>query len=410
MPQENRYITRHYWLSAEVGQYNVPRFRFKETQNTGEILPNTRIGSVTASTESDQGKYLNSIEISVAGRPLGEVARVRVEESSEKALKLAVDLGFPCRSAHPLIEEEIRGAVQADLGVETVDIELATRVRRHAVQRNLSPITGVRNLIAVASGKGGVGKSTVAANIALALSAEGASVGVLDADIYGPSQIQMLGLGGKVPESDDGKTMLPLRAHGLQVMSMGALVPADQPMIWRGPMVTSALSQLVTQTDWSDLDYLIVDMPPGTGDIQLTLAQQIPVSGSIIVTTPQDIATLDARKGLAMFRKVNIPVFGVIENMATHICSNCGHEEAIFGTGGAEKIVEDFDVELLGRLPLDARIREQTDSGKPTVVAEPDSAIAQDYRQAAWRIGAAQAAERVDHSAKFGPIVVEPSR
>ncbi len=376
----------------------------------GEILPNTSTGSVTLSTNSDLAKFLNSIELSVAGRPLGEVAVARVVDSAGTRIEVAVELGFPCRSAHAGIEQAIRDALGREFGAGDVRVALTTRVRRHGVQRNLKPIPGVRNLIAIASGKGGVGKSTVAANIALALAAEGGSVGVLDADIYGPSQTQMLGLVGQVPDSKDGKTMLPLRAYGLQVMSMGALVGADQPMVWRGPMVTSALSQLATQTNWEDLDYLIVDMPPGTGDIQLTLAQQIPVSGSVIVTTPQDIATLDARKGLAMFRKVNIPVFGVIENMATHICSNCGHEEAIFGAGGADKIVRDFDVPLLGRLPLDAKIREQTDAGKPTVVAEPDSAIAQAYREAAWRIGAAQAAERIDHSAKFGPIVVEPAK
>jgi ATP-binding protein involved in chromosome partitioning len=365
---------------------------------------------VTLSTESDQAKFLNSIEISIAGRRLGEIARVTDVVVDGARLKAAVELGFPCASAHDEIIAEIEVAARNGLGVDDVDIELSTRIRRHGVQRNLQPIPGVRNLIAVASGKGGVGKSTVAANLALALAGEGASVGILDADIYGPSQTQMLGLVGKVPDSEDGKTMLPLRAHGLQVMSMGALVEADQPMVWRGPMVTSALSQLATQTNWDNLDYLIVDMPPGTGDIQLTLAQQIPVSGSVIVTTPQNIATLDARKGLAMFRKVNIPVFGVIENMAMHICSNCGHAEAIFGEGGAEKIVEDFGTHLMGRLPLDSRIREQTDSGKPTVVAEPDSAIAQAFREAAWRIGAAQAAERVDHSGKFGPIVVEPAK
>ncbi len=325
-------------------------------------------------------------------------------------MKLSIELGFPCDSAHDVIRDEVRSAVAREYGIDDVEIGFSTRVRRHGVQRNLQPLPGVRNLIAIASGKGGVGKSTVAANIALALSAEGASVGVLDADIYGPSQIQMLGLLGKAPETEDGKSMLPLRAYGLQVMSMGALVGADQPMVWRGPMVTSALNQLATQTAWEDLDYLIVDMPPGTGDIQLTLSQQIPVSGSVVVTTPQDIATLDARKGLAMFRKVNIPVFGVIENMATHICSNCGHEDAIFGEGGAEKIVADFDVPLLGRLPLAATIREQADSGMPTVVAEPDSAIARAYREAAWRIGAAQAAERVDHSAKFGSIKVEEAK
>ena len=365
---------------------------------------------MTLSTESDQAKFLNSIEISVVGRRLGDVARIKEAGIDDLRLKAVIELGFPCAHAHESIREDIEVAARSELGVDHVDLELSTHIRRHGVQRNLQPIPGVRNLIAVASGKGGVGKSTVAANIALALAGEGASVGVLDADIYGPSQTQMLGLVGKVPDSKDGKTMLPLRAHGLQVMSMGALVEADQPMVWRGPMVTSALTQLATQTNWDDLDYLIVDMPPGTGDIQLTLAQSIPVSGSVIVTTPQNIATLDARKGLAMFRKVNIPVFGVIENMATHICSNCGHEEAIFGEGGAEKIVEDFDTRLLGRLPLDARIREQTDAGNPTVVAEPESTIAQSYREAAWRIGAAQAAERVDHSSKFGPIVVEPSK
>ncbi len=361
---------------------------------------------MTVSTDSNKAKFLNSIEISIVERPLSEIGRVRGVETAEKRLKAAIELGFPCRSAIDTVKDDIASAVAAEFGLDA-DITVSTKIRRHGVQRNLQPIPGIKNLIAVASGKGGVGKSTVAVNIALALSAEGANVGVLDADIYGPSQPQMLGLVGKFPESEDGKTMLPLRAHGLQMMSIGALVDADQPMVWRGPMVTSALNQLANQTNWDDLDYLIVDMPPGTGDIQLTLAQQIPVSGSVIVTTPQNIATLDARKGLAMFRKVKIPVFGVIENMATHICSNCGHEEAIFGEGGADKIVEDFDVRLLGRLPLDARIREQTDSGKPTVVAEPESAITAAYRQAAWNIGAAQAAERVDHSSKFGNIVVE---
>ena len=328
----------------------------------------------------------------------------------DATLNATIELGFPCKSAHEGIRSDIDAALRAETGLKAGKIVLTTRIIRHAVQRNLKPIPGVKNLIAVASGKGGVGKSTVAANIALALSAEGASVGVLDADIYGPSQPQMLGIVGQVPETRDGKTMLPLRAHGLQVMSMGALVEADQPMVWRGPMVTSALNQLATQTSWENLDYLIVDMPPGTGDIQLTLSQQIPVSGSVIITTPQNIATLDARKGLAMFRKVSIPVFGVIENMATHICSNCGHEDAIFGTGGAQQIVEDFGVRLLGRLPLDSRIREQADSGTPTMVAEPDSAIAAAYRQAAWNLSAAQAAERVDHSAKFGNIVVEEAK
>jgi ATP-binding protein involved in chromosome partitioning len=362
------------------------------------------------STESNQAKFLNSIKISAIGRPLGQVARIRDVEVADNGLKASVEFGFACAGLHDAIREEVTDIVRDDLGVDDVNLEFSTKIRKHAVQRNLQPLPGVKNLIAVASGKGGVGKSTVAANVALALAGEGATVGVLDADIYGPSQVQMLGLGGKVPDSEDGKTMIPLRAHGVQVMSMGALVDADQPMVWRGPMVTSALNQLATQTNWDDLDYLIVDMPPGTGDIQLTLAQQIPVTGSVVVTTPQTIATLDARKGLQMFRKVSIPVFGVIENMATHICSNCGHEEAIFGSGGGDGIVTDFGVPLLARLPLDASIREQTDSGKPTVVAEPDSAVAQAFREAAWRIGAAQAAEKVDHSSKFGPIVVEPGK
>ena len=407
MPHRVKHITRQCWLSANSGHYNVPPILRPWPVLHRGILPNANVRSVTVSTNSEASKFLNSIELSVAGHPLGEVAKIRDLSEDGGAISATVELGFPCASAHAAIREEILSAIEAHPGLQAGEIKLTTRITRHAVQRNLQPIDGVRNVIAVASGKGGVGKSTVSANLALALSAEGASVGVLDADIYGPSQPQMLGTVGQVPESEDGKTMLPLRAHGLQIMSMGALVDADQPMVWRGPMVTSALSQLATQTNWEDLDYLIVDMPPGTGDIQLTLSQQIPVAGSVIVTTPQNIATLDARKGLAMFRKVSIPVLGVIENMATHICSNCGHEDSIFGAGGAEKISADFDVPLLGRLPLDARIREQTDSGTPTMVAEPDSAIALDYRQAAWKLGAALAAERVDHSAKFGNIVVE---
>lgn len=365
---------------------------------------------MTVSTELDVNEYLNSIEISVVKRRLGDVGKVQEVTVDSDFARAKVQLGFPCESAHPLIREQLADALEARTGQAHVEIELDTRIARHAVQANVKRIKGVRNVIAVASGKGGVGKSTVSANIALALAAEGANVGVLDADIYGPSQPHMMGLVGQQPVSEDGKTLLPLRAHGVQVMSIGALVDADQPMVWRGPMVTSALSQLALQTQWQDLDYLIVDMPPGTGDIQLTLAQQIPVSGSVIVTTPQNIATLDARKGLQMFRKVSIPVLGVIENMATHVCSSCGHEDAIFGAGGAETMTADFDVPLLGQLPLDARIREQTDSGTPSVVAEPDSAIARAYREAAWRIGAAQAEQREDHGAKFGNIVVEKAQ
>lgn len=341
------------------------------------------------------------------GRKLGDVARVRAASHSGEVANARIDLGFPCESAHVTVREQLASALQEKTGAASVEIALHTRIIRHAVQGNVKPIKAIKNIIAVASGKGGVGKSTVSANIALALSAEGAAVGILDADIYGPSQPHMMGIVGEQPTSEDGKTMLPLRAHGLQVMSIGALVDPDQPMVWRGPMVTSALSQLTHQTQWRDLDYLIVDMPPGTGDIQLTLAQQVPVSGAVIITTPQNIAAIDARKGLAMFRKVKISVLGIVENMSTHVCSNCGHEESIFGEGGAERISQDFDVRVLGRLPLSSRIREQTDSGTPTLIAEPDSAEAKAYRETAWNIAAAQAAQRPDHSSKFGTIVVE---
>jgi ATP-binding protein involved in chromosome partitioning len=297
--------------------------------------------------------------------------------------------------------------VAADNGHADVEIRLSQRIASHGVQRNLKPLPEVSNIVAVASGKGGVGKSTTAVNIALALAADGAAVGILDADIYGPSQPLMLGLTGQRPTSEDGKTMNPLQAHGLQVMSIGFLIDTDQPMVWRGPMVTSALNQLLSQTRWSGLDYLIVDMPPGTGDIQLTLSQQVPVSGAVIVTTPQDIALLDAKKGLQMFRKVAVPVLGIVENMSTHICRNCGHEEALFGSGGGVRMAKEYEVELLGQLPLDISIREQTDSGSPTVVASPTSPQAAAYRATARRMAAALALRTKDYSRKFPNIVVE---
>jgi len=255
------------------------------------------------------------------------------------------------------------------------------------VQRNLKPMPGIRNIIAVASGKGGVGKSTVAVNLALALKAEGARVGILDADIYGPSQPLMLGSKDR-PTSPDGTRMNPILAHGLQAMSIGFLIDDEQPMIWRGPMVTQALGQLLTETRWDDLDYLVVDLPPGTGDIQLSLSQRMPVSGAVIVTTPQDIALLDARKGLQMFRKVEVAVLGVVENMSTHVCSSCGHEEAIFGAGGGERLAQQYGVELLGQLPLDIRIRQQADGGNPTVAAAPESELARRYRAIARKAAA----------------------
>lgn len=256
------------------------------------------------------------------------------------------------------------------------------RLPSHAVQGELKPLANVRNVIAIGSGKGGVGKSTTAVNLALALAADGLKVGILDADVYGPSVPMMLGLSGR-PDSPDGKSIVPMRAHGVEAMSIGLLVDQDAPMIWRGPMATQALNQLLNDTRWGDLDVLVVDLPPGTGDIQLTMAQKIPVAGAVIVTTPQDIATLDARKALRMFEKVAIPVLGVVENMAVHVCGNCGHAERIFGEGGAKKMSEQYGVPQLGALPLELGIREQGDAGTPIVVAQPHSAAAQAYRDAA---------------------------
>jgi ATP-binding protein involved in chromosome partitioning len=288
-------------------------------------------------------------------------------------------------------------------------VELESDIRAHAVQRNLKPLEQIKNVVAVASGKGGVGKSTVAVNLALAWAAQGAKVGVLDADIYGPSQPLMLGLEGQRPSSADGKHLRPITSHGVAAMSIGFLVDAEQPMVWRGPMVTQALTQLLSETQWGALDYLVVDMPPGTGDIQLTLAQRVPVAGAVIVTTPQDIALADARKGLKMFEKVSVPVLGIVENMSIHVCSSCGHAEHIFGAGGGARMAEQYGVRLLGELPLDAHIREEADSGRPTVVAAPESARAQAYFQMARRTAAALALRTRDRSSVFPKIVVEES-
>jgi ATP-binding protein involved in chromosome partitioning len=327
-------------------------------------------------------------------KPLGDVGRVLSAELSDSVAKIEVQLGFPAKGIEAEIEEGIRNTV----AVDKVELTVTSKITAHGVQRNLKPLANVKNIIAIASGKGGVGKSTTAANVALALAAEGASVGILDADIYGPSQPLMMGIAGQRPTSSDGQSMQPLTAHGVQVMSIGFLIDPDQPMVWRGPMVTSALNQLLNQTQWENLDYLIVDMPPGTGDIQLTLSQQVPVSGAVIVTTPQDIALLDARKGLQMFRKVSVPILGIIENMSAHVCSECGHEEPVFGSGGGEQMAADFEVELIGSLPLDLRIREQTDSGTPSVIAEPDGPNARAYRQAARRMAALLAIQGKDYS------------
>ena len=319
---------------------------------------------------------------------------------------LDIELGYPARSLETGIRASVANAVRALPGVSDVRVNVTSKILSHAVQRGLKVMPNVKNIIAVASGKGGVGKSTTAVNLALALAAEGAKVGLLDADIYGPSQPMMLGVAGR-PQSLDGKTMEPLENHGVQVSSIGFLIDPDEPMVWRGPMVTQALQQLLEQTNWKDIDYLVVDMPPGTGDIQLTLAQKVPVTGAVIVTTPQDIALLDARKGLKMFEKVGIPILGVVENMSTHICSNCGHVEAIFGAGGGEKMCADFHVEFLGKLPLQLSIREQTDSGTPTVVAEPDGAVAAIYKDIARKVAVKVAEQAKDMSAKFPTIVVK---
>jgi len=332
-----------------------------------------------------------------------EARDVRVEGGE---VSVDVELGYPARSQIEPIRRQVVAALRALPGVTNVSANVYQKIVAHSVQRGVKTLHGVKNIIAVASGKGGVGKSTTAVNLALALAAEGASVGMLDADIYGPSQPTMLGITGR-PESRDGKTLEPMEGHGIQASSIGFMIDLDTPMVWRGPMVTQALEQLLRDTNWRDLDYLVIDMPPGTGDIHLTLAQKIPVTGAIIVTTPQDIALIDARKGLKMFEKVGVPILGIVENMAIHVCSNCGHAEHIFGQGGGERMAKDYDIEYLGGLPLDIRIREQADSGKPTVVADPDSEVAAIYRQIARRVAVKIAEKARDMSLKIPSIVVQ---
>jgi ATP-binding protein involved in chromosome partitioning len=321
-------------------------------------------------------------------------------------VRFDIELGYPAKSQISVISEAARAAVAGLAGVAKVEAKVYSKVVAHAVQRGVKLLPNVKNIIAVASGKGGVGKSTTAVNLALALAAEGAQVGILDADIYGPSQPMMMGIHAR-PESLDGKTMEPLENHGVQVSSIGFLIDPDQPMVWRGPMVTQALQQLLEQTNWRDLDYLVIDMPPGTGDIQLTLSQKVPVTGAVIVTTPQDIALLDARKGLKMFEKVGIPILGIVENMSMHICSNCGHAEPIFGEGGGKRMCTEYGVDFLGALPLTMAIREQTDSGKPTVVADPDGKVAEIYREIARKVAIKVADKARDMTSKFPNIVVK---
>ncbi len=315
------------------------------------------------------------------------------------------ELGYPAKSQFAAFRKSLIAAAKSVAGVSNVSVNLSVKIASHSVQRGVQLLPNVKNIIAVASGKGGVGKSTTAVNLALALAAEGASVGLLDADIYGPSQPMMMGIEGR-PESVDGKNMEPMENFGIQVMSIGFLVAQDEAMIWRGPMATQALEQLLRQTNWRDLDYLIVDMPPGTGDIQLTLSQRVPMTGAVIVTTPQDIALLDAKKGIKMFEKVGVPILGIVENMAVHICSNCGHTEHIFGADGGKKMAADYKMDYLGALPLDMQIRLQADNGRPTVVADPDGDVAGIYKAIARKMAITVAAKAKDFSSKFPTIKI----
>jgi ATP-binding protein involved in chromosome partitioning len=359
-----------------------------------------------AISEEQVRAALSRLNDPVTGRDYvsgGELKAVRVD-GNDVAVEIA--LGYPAKSLIETIRQAVAGQLKSLPGAGKVSAEVSVKIVAHAAQRGMKLLPNVKNVIAVASGKGGVGKSTTAVNLALALGSEGAQVGILDADIYGPSQQMMMGLAGR-PESKDGKTIEPMVNFGVQAMSIGLLIDVDTPMVWRGPMVTQALEQLLRDTQWKDLDYLVVDLPPGTGDIQLTLSQKVPVTGAVIVTTPQDIALIDARKGLKMFEKVGVPILGIVENMSTHVCSRCGHEEHIFGQGGAEKMCKDYGVDLLGQLPLDIRIREQADSGRPTVVAEPESRPAQVYREIARKVAAKLSALARDYSGAFPKIVIQ---
>src|ERR1700736_1682724 len=323
------------------------------------------------------------------------------------AVSIELTFGFPVADYTGELQAALQSYLEPEIAGARLNLTLKADITAHAVQKTLKPLANVKNVIAVASGKGGVGKSTTAANLALAWAAQGARVGLLDADIYGPSQPLMMGLTGQKPQTADGKHLIPLRSHGVEVMSIGFMIDAEQPMAWRGPMVTQALTQLLGDTNWGELDYLVVDMPPGTGDIQLTLAQRVPVSGAVIVTTPQDIALLDARKGLKMFEKVEVRVLGVVENMSVHVCSQCGHLEHIFGSGGGARMAAQYGVQLLGELPLDIRIREDADGGAPTVVAEPDSERARAYFLMARRTAARLATLNKDYSRAFPKITIE---
>lgn len=358
-----------------------------------------------AVSEPDLLQALGTVQDPHTGKDFVSTRTLRNLQVNGGDVAFDVELGYPAKSLIPALRSSFIAAARGVAGVENVSVNITFKVAAHAVQRGVQLLPGVKNIIAVASGKGGVGKSTTAANLALALAAEGARVGVLDADIYGPSQPMMMGINRR-PDSLDGKNMEPLENHGVQVMSIGFLVSQDEAMIWRGPMATQALDQLLRQTHWRDLDYLIVDMPPGTGDIQLSLSQRVPITGAVIVTTPQDIALLDAKKGIKMFEKVGVPILGIVENMAVHVCTNCGHAEHIFGEGGGKRMAADYQMDYLGALPLDMQIRLQADSGTPTVVAHPDGEVAQIYKQVARSVAVKIAQQAKDFSSRFPTITV----
>ena len=358
-----------------------------------------------AVSEPDLLQALGTVQDPHTGKDFVSTRALRNLQVSGGDVAFDVQLGYPAKSLIPALRSSLIAAAKGVAGVDNVSVNITFKVAAHAVQRGVQLLPGVKNIVAVASGKGGVGKSTTAANLALALAAEGARVGVLDADIYGPSQPMMMGINRR-PDSLDGKNMEPLENHGVQVMSIGFLVNQDEAMIWRGPMATQALDQLLRQTNWRDLDYLIVDMPPGTGDIQLSLSQRVPMTGAVIVTTPQDIALLDAKKGIKMFEKVGVPILGIVENMAVHVCTHCGHAEHIFGEGGGKRMAADYQMDYLGALPLDMQIRLQADSGTPTVVADPDGEVAQIYKQVARTVAVKIAQQAKDFSAKFPTITV----
>ena len=355
--------------------------------------------------ESDLRAALQSVTDPNTGKDFvstKQLQNLRVEGGD---VAFDVELGYPAKSQIPALRKALIAAARSVPGVDNVSANLTSKIVAHAVQRGVQLLPKVKNIVAVASGKGGVGKSTTTVNIALALAAEGARVGILDADIYGPSLPTMMGVSGR-PSSADGSTMEAMENYGVQVMSIGFMVDADNPMIWRGPMATQALEQLLRQTNWAELDYLLVDMPPGTGDIQLTLSQRVPLTGAVIVTTPQDIALMDAKRGLKMFEKVGVPILGIVENMAVHICSNCGHAEHIFGADGGKRMAADYKVDYLGALPLAIGIREQADSGKPTVVSDPDGEIAAIYKNVARQVAVGIAQRAKDFSSKFPTITI----